>query len=276
MVKEKIGLIAGNNTFPVQFAKAARAEGVEKIVAVGFYGETMKELSKYVDELHWLKVGQLSMMIKIFKKTGVRSVVMVGQINPKIVLKNFIGLDFRLIKLIFRLKDRRADTVLKSIADEIEREGITLEDSTIFIKALIAPKGIITGKPLSRAQKTDVNFGVRMAKGISGLDIGQTVVVKNKSVVAVEAMDGTDETIKRSGRIAGSGTTVVKVAKPQQDMRFDVPVIGLETVKNAVSAGVQVIALEAGKTVFFDKEKVIDAAEKNNIKIIGVDSREIL
>ncbi|MCK9554669.1 UDP-2,3-diacylglucosamine diphosphatase LpxI [bacterium] len=276
MVKEKIGLIAGNNTFPVQFAKAARAEGVKKIVAVGFYGETMKELSKYVDEFHWLKVGQFSKLIKIFKKSGVKSAVMVGQINPRIVLRNFIGLDFRLIRLIFRLKDRRADTVLKSIADEMEREGITLEDSTVFIKELIAPEGLITGRPLSRAQKMDINFGIRMAKGISGLDIGQTVVVKNKSVVAVEAMDGTDETIKRSGKIAGSGTVVVKVAKPQQDMRFDVPVIGLETVKNAISAGVHVIALEAGKTVFFDKEKVIEMAEKNNIKIMGVDSRKAL
>jgi len=276
MVEKKIGLIAGNNTFPAQFARAARKEGVKKIVAIGFYGETMKELSKYVDELHWLRVGQLSKLIRIFKSRDVKSAVMVGQINPRIVLKNFIGLDLRLIKLIFKLRDRRADTVLKSVADEIEKEGIKLEDSTLYIKSLLAPDGLITGRRLSKSQKEDINFGVKMAKGVSGLDIGQTVVVKNKAVISVEAMEGTDATIRRSGEIAGAGAVVVKVSKPAQDMRFDVPVIGIDTIKTAVSAGVYVMAIEAGKTIFFDKEKVIEMARKNNIKIVGVDSSVIV
>src|SRR5271154_5845910 len=220
---ELLGIIAGNRTLPVEFARQARAAGVKKLIAVAFENETGPELAKFVDEIIWLKVGQLSKLISAFKDRGVKQCVMVGQIAPK----NLFDLrpDLRAVSLLFRLKEKNAHTIFGAIADELKKDGVELIDATPWLKPLMPGKDFQLGPKLSDGQRTDVEFGFRIAKEISRLEIGQTVVVKNGTVLAVEAFEGTDQCLARGGELAGKdGSAIaVKVAREKHDLRFDIP-----------------------------------------------------
>lgn len=259
----RVGLIAGSGQFPLLFAHAASQAGVE-VVAVGFDGETDPMLSKYVMEFHLLKLGQLNRMIKAFKNAGITHAAMAGAIN-KTKLYARIRPDWRAVKLLNRLITKKDDFLLRALAEELESEGIHIESSTLFLPSLLAPEGILTRRKPNRRELNDINFGWQMAKAIGHLDIGQCLVVKNLAVLAVEGIDGTDATILRGGRLCRGGAVVVKVSKPIQDLRFDVPAVGYETIETMKRVGARVLVVEAGRTLVFDLDKMIDSADAAGI-----------
>jgi UDP-2,3-diacylglucosamine hydrolase len=264
---ETLGIIAGNGVYPRLLADAARSAGVKRIVAAAFTDETDERLAGKVDEIQWMRVGQLGKLISFFNNAGVSSAMMAGQIAPK----NLFDLrpDWKTLLLLARLKRRNAESIFAAIGDELGRAGITLLPATSFLEDCLAPAGLIAGRKLSRREEEDVTFGFEIAREVSRLDIGQTVVVKNGTVLAVEGFEGTNEAIKRGGALGGKNATMVKVAKPTQDMRFDVPVIGVATIEVAVETHLRVIAIEAGRTLLLDKDAVIAAAERSNISIVA-------
>ncbi|MFH1459797.1 MAG: UDP-2,3-diacylglucosamine diphosphatase LpxI [Candidatus Omnitrophota bacterium] len=243
---DKIGLIAGNGALPLIFAKAAKDSQVE-VIAIAIKEETDKAIEQVADRTHWISAGELKTLLKILKQENIKKAVMVGQIRHKLIFSN-IALDIELSKMLFKLKDKRTDTILGAVAERLGQIGIELIDSTTFIKNYLAPIGVLTKKSLTEEQKQDIEFGLKLAKAIAGLDIGQTVVVKNKTVLSVEAIEGTDETIKRANFYCQGGAVVVKVSKPNQDMRFDIPLIGKSTIETLIRESVAVLAIEAGKT----------------------------
>ena len=264
----KVGLISGNRTFPLYFAKAAKEEGVDYIAAAAFHDITDSGLAKLVDRIEWFSIGQLNRLIRFFKSEGINEVVMAGQIPPTLMLKN-LKLDWRSVKLLGRLKNRNADTVLGAIAEELQKEGISLVDSTKYMKNSMPNSGVLTRKKPNKQQKDDILFGLEIAKGIAGMDIGQTVIVKNGVVLAVEAVEGTDEAIRRAAKIGRERIVVVKVAKPDQDMRFDVPIIGIDTIDILKSTKAAVLAVEADMTLFLDKNEVLDRANQEGLCIVA-------
>lgn len=234
-----------------------------------FKGETKESLVEKVDDISWFRVGQLGAVIKFFKKKGVRECVMVGQIAPR----NLFDLwpDLRTLKVLSSVKERNAESLFGAIAAELSKDGITLLPATTFLDHLLPHEGHICGPKLTERDWDDVRFGYRMVKETSRLDIGQSIIVRRGTVLAVEAFEGTDECIKRGGALGkGKNVTLVKVSKPNQDMRFDVPVIGPQTVKNCQEAGVRVIAMEARKTLLLDQEKVVEACEKAKISVVAI------
>lgn len=265
-----IGIIAGNRSLPLLFARQARAQGVKRLVAVAFEGETNPELAKLVDDIVWIKVGQLSKMITAFTDRGVRQCVMLGQIAPK----NLFDLrpDLRAMALLLKLKEKNAQTIFGAIADELRKDGVELVEATPWLKPLMPGAGFHLGPKLSDDQGDDVAFGYRIAKEISRLQIGQTVVVKNGTVLAVEGLEGTDKCLARGGELAGKeGRAVaVKVARERHDMRFDIPCIGAQTLEVGARAGISVLALEAGKTLLLDDEEVKELASKHKIALTTV------
>lgn len=265
---ETLGIIAGSGVYPLLLADAARAAGIKRIVAVAFSGETDPALGQRVDEIQFIRVGQLGKLLSYFKASGVRSAIMAGQIAPQ----NLFHLmpDVRALVLLAKLKHRNAESIFSAIADELAAIGVTLLPATSFLQEHIAPEGQIAGRALSRRQQDDVRYGFEIAKEISRLDIGQTVVVKGGTVLAVEAFDGSNEAIRRGGALGGKNTVVVKVSKANQDMRFDVPVVGVETIHIAADARVGVIAAEAGRTLLLDRDAVADAANRAGISLVGV------
>jgi len=265
-VRKRIGLIAGSGQFPLLFAHAARQAGVE-VVALGFQGETDPALSKYVNEFHMLKLGQLSRMINAFRRAGITRAAMAGAIN-KTKLYTRIRPDWRAVKFLNSLRNKKDDSLLRAFADELESEGIKIEPSTMFLPSLLAPEGILTRRKPNHREQVDIVFGWKMAKVIGGLDIGQCLVVKNQAVLAVEGIDGTDSTILRGGRLCREGAIIVKVSKPIQDLRFDVPAVGYDTIETMKRVKARVLAVEAGKTLMFDREKMIDAADAAGISIL--------
>ncbi len=264
---DTLGLIAGSGVYPTVVAKAARAAGVKKIVAAAFTDETTPTLAEVVDEISWLRVGQLGRLLKFFNEAGVHRAIMAGQISPK----NLFDLrpDWKALFLLARLKRRNAESIFTAIADELATIDVELLPATTFLDSFLAEPGLVAGPELSARQKEDVDYGWEIAKEISRLDIGQTVVVKNGTVLAVEAFEGTNETLKRGGTLGRKNAVMIKVAKPNQDMRFDVPVIGVETVRVAAQVAVRVIAIEAGRTLLLEKESVIDLAERSKISIVA-------
>lgn len=266
---EKIGLIAGNGDYPLYFAKAAREQN-KKVIAVALDGETNPDLSLLVDQFTWVGLGQLNKLISIFKKAQVTKAVMAGQVKH-FRLFDLLKLDWRAVSLLKRLPNKKADTILGGVAEELEKDGIKLVDSTIFLEKFIPRAGVLTKAIPTKEQQRDIEFGLQIAKGIAGLDIGQTVVVKDRAVLAVEAMEGTDKTILRGGQIGKKDAVVVKVSKPHQDLRFDVPIIGEKTIETLKEAGVGVLAFCAGETLILNTEKVIDLANKYKICLIGID-----
>jgi len=266
-IPEVLGIIAGNGVYPQLVAAAARKAGVKKIVAAGFTDETDPLLRQHVDVLEWMRVGQLGRLLKFFRAQHIHHAIMAGQIAPK----NLFDLrpDMKAMMLLAKLKQRNAESIFAAIANELATLEVDLLPATTFLEDSLAHCGLIAGPKLSLREQEDVELGWKVAKEIARLDIGQTVIVKNGTIVAVEGLEGTNEAIRRAGVLARDGTVMVKVAKPNQDMRFDVPVVGAETIRVATDAGLRVIALEAGKTLFLQRDEIADLASAASISIVG-------
>jgi len=270
MNRRTIGMIAGSGIYPKTFIDAARREGGDvRLVMAAFKNETREALVDEVDAAEWFRVGQLGRMIKFFKKQGVTEAVMVGQIAPK----NLFDLrpDVRTMMLLARTKEKNAETLFGGIADELEKDGITLLPATTFLEDIMPAAGHVCGPKLKGAAVDDAEYGFKIAKETSRLDIGQTVVVRNGTVLAVEAFEGTNACIRRGGELGkGKDVTLVKVSKPNQDFRFDVPVIGPDTVKNCAQSGIKVIAVEAGKTLLLGGDEVRELCKQKKVSIIAL------
>jgi hypothetical protein len=264
---DTIGIIAGNRSLPLIFARQARAQGVKRLVAVAFENETSPELAALVDDIVWLKVGQLSKMISALKERGVGCCVMLGQIAPKNLFD--VRPDFRAVALLLKLKEKNAHSIFGALAEELKKEGIELIEPVRWLRALMPETGFCLGPALSDAQKADVALGLRIAKEVSRLEIGQTVVVKEGAVLAVEGFEGTDNCLRRGGSLAGSGggAVAVKVARDKHDLRFDIPCIGAGTLETCREAKIAVLAFESGKTLLMDRELVETLAKKHKISV---------
>jgi UDP-2,3-diacylglucosamine hydrolase len=265
---KRLGLIAGNGRFPFIFAQEAKREGY-CVVAVAHRDETVSEIERVVDELTWVYVGQLGKIIRTFQRARVTQAVMAGGIRKVRLFGNFRP-DLRGASFLARLKRRDDDALLRGIADELEKDGITILESTLCVPQIITTVGVLTRHAPSERQWEDIQFGIQAAKEIGRLGIGQTVVVKNRMVIAVEAVEGTDEAIKRGGSLTRSGCVVVKVSKPHQDLRFDVPAVGIETIKKLRQAGAVALAVEAGKTLLLEKDTLLAEADRGGIAVVGV------
>ncbi|MFH0948364.1 MAG: UDP-2,3-diacylglucosamine diphosphatase LpxI [Elusimicrobiota bacterium] len=261
-----LGLIAGNGSFPLIFTKQAKKKG-EKVVAIALYDETSKEIENTADKTYWINVGQLSKLIEILKKENIKKCVMAGQVKHTKLFS--VKPDFRAISLLAKLKSKTADSILSAVCDELKKEGIDFLPSNMYLSDFLAKKGTLTKIKQDKSQKEDIEFGYGIAKEIAKLDIGQTVCVKDKSIVAVEAMEGTDECIKRAGKITDN-FVVVKVARPKQDMRFDIPVIGLKTIETLKESKVSVLAVEADKTLVLEIDEVVRSADEYKICMVAV------
>ena len=262
-----LGIIAGNGVYPRLLADGARRAGVERIVAAAFTDETDPVLEQHVNVLEWMRVGQLGRLLKFFRSQDIHHAIMAGQIAPK----NLFDLrpDLKALMLLGKLKERNAESIFAAIADELGKVEVDLLPATTFLEYSLARPGLIAGPKLSPRQEHDVELGWDIAKKIARLDIGQTIVIKNGTIVAVEALEGTNEAIKRGGTLAREGAVIVKVSKPNQDMRFDVPVIGVETVCTAAESGMRVIAVEAGKTLLLERDAVIALANGSNMSVVA-------
>jgi hypothetical protein len=263
-----LGLIAGQGELPRAVAMDARAKGY-KVVAVALDSLADDSLESCVDVMGRFNVGKVGKIIEFLKKNNVKETVMAGKVPKSLLYKGDIKLDLKAIKLLFSLKDRRDDSILLAASKELEKHGIRLLDMTDFCSGLLTPEGVLTSTKPSRSEWKDIKFGFKMAKEIGRLDIGQTVVVKEQAVMAVEAIEGTDEAIRRGGRLANGGATVVKVSKPEQDMRFDVPVVGMKTLQTMIEAKIRVLAVEAGKSIFLQRDEFIKEAEEAGITVVG-------
>jgi DUF1009 family protein len=264
---EVLGIIAGNGVYPRKLADAARQAGVKRVVAAAFTDETDRAIAQHVDLVDWLRVGQLSRLLNFFRQQKVHHAIMAGQIAPQ----NLFHLrpDWKALFLLAKLKQRNAESIFGAIADELGKIDVDLLPAITFLEDCLAPTGMIAGSKLSRREQEDVDFGWPIAKEIARLDVGQTVIVKSGTVLAVEGLEGTNEAIRRGGALARSGAVAVKVAKPNQDMRFDVPVIGLETIRTAVEAKLRVLAVEAGKTLLLERKAIVDLADQSAISLVG-------
>jgi len=262
-----LGIIAGNGVYPLLVAGAARKAGIKKIVAAAFTGETDPVLGQHIDVVEWMRVGQLGRLLKFLREQDIHHAIMAGQIAPK----NLYDLrpDLKAVMLLGKLKQRNAESIFAALADELAKIEVDLLPATTFLEDSIAKLGLIAGPKLSSREEYDVELGWNIAKEIARLDIGQTVIVKNGTIVAVEALEGTNEAIRRGGALAREGAVMVKVAKPNQDMRLDVPIIGVETIRVATEAGLRVIAVEAGKTLFLQADAIANLAGAASISIIG-------
>lgn len=265
-----IGLIAGNRSLPLAFARQARAQGIRRIVAVAFEGETDPALAGLVDEIVWLRVGQLSKMINAFTDRGVTRCVMLGQIAPRNLFD--VRPDLRALTLLMRLKEKNAHTIFGAIGDELRKDGVELVEATPWLGPLMPTAGFRIGPKLSAEQEADVAFGLRLAKEVSRLEIGQTVVVKGGTVLAVEGFEGTDKCLARGGELAGKsgGAVAVKVAKQDHDMRFDIPCIGQRTVETCTAAGIAVLAFEGGRSLLLDQDQVGILANSRKLTVIAM------
>ncbi|MGD0097003.1 MAG: UDP-2,3-diacylglucosamine diphosphatase LpxI [Terracidiphilus sp.] len=278
----KLGLIAGNGRFPFLLLDAARAQGLAVVVAA-IREETDPEIDHRAagDEritVHWLSLGELSLLIETFQKEGVSKAVMAGQVKHKQIFSS-IRPDWRLAKLLLNLRTRNTDMLLGAVAKVLGDEGIELISSTAFLEPMLAEEGVLTERAPDEDERKNIEYGLGVACAVAGFDIGQTVIVAAQACVAVEAMEGTDAAIERAGRLMTSleddastlerRLTVVKVAKPNQDMRFDVPVIGVATVEAMIGAGASCLSVEAGRTLLFDRTQVIERANQKGIAIVA-------
>lgn len=282
-VDNTLGLIAGNGRFPFLLLEAARAQGLRVVVAA-IKEETDAEMDQRAAadpagvRVHWLSLGELSRLIATFQREGVQRAVMAGQVRHKQIFSS-IRPDWRLAKLLMNLRTRNTDMLLGAVAKVLEDEGITLLSSTAFLEPMLAPEGVLTQRVPTEAELQDMMYGLRIARGIAGFDLGQTVVIAAGACVAVEAMEGTDATIARAGALMrsldddastlGRQLTVVKVAKPQQDMRFDVPIVGVPTLEAMRAAGATCLCVEAARTLLFDREGMMRTADAAGITVVG-------
>jgi len=265
---ERIGLIAGNGRFPIIFAENAKRLGYA-ISAVAHIGETEPELERYVERIHWVEIGQFNKLIQALKGDGVRQAVMLGGIKKTHVFTT-VRPDLRALAVASRLKQLKDDAILREVATELESEGIQIRESTFGLRGILVEEGSLTKRAPSKKEWEDIRYGWEVAQEIGRLDIGQCVVVKNRVVVAVEAVEGTDEAIRRGGALAREGAVVVKRSKPQQDLRFDLPAVGPTTVEAMSSVKASVLALEADRCVLLDREEMLRKAEQAGIAIVGL------
>ena len=263
----KYGLIAGNGQFPFLVVEGARKQGVSLSV-VAIREETDPRIEEVAENVLWVGIGQLGKMISFFKKEGVTRAMMCGQVKHVQIFSGSLP-DLRMLKMLFGLKQRNTDSLIGAVADELAKDGIELIDSTFFIKDRLAPEGVLTRRRPNDAERGNIEYGLEIANEIARLDLGQTIVVRARACVAIEAMEGTDETIRRAGTLARGKLTVVKVAKPNQDMRFDVPVVGVPTIRVMMEAGATCLSITAGKTLMFDKEEMLELADRNKICVVG-------
>jgi DUF1009 family protein len=260
------GLIAGNGRFPFLVLEGARSQGIEMAV-IALKEEASPELEKIAKRLHWVSLGELSKAIELMQQEGVTRAVMAGQVRHNKIF-SAIRPDWKLAKLLFSLPRKNTNSLIGAVARVLEEEGIELVNSTLFLKPLLPEPGVLTRRAPSATESADMEYGLQVARQIAGMDIGQTVVIADRACVAVEAMEGTDETIERAARFApGKKLVVVKVSKPGQDMRFDVPVIGMATVETMKAAGATALAIDATRTLLFEREKLIELADAAGIAI---------
>ncbi len=265
----KIGLIAGGGQFPIIFSKAAKLNELP-VFAVAFINEANPDLVDHVDKIKWIHLGQFKKLIKFFKDNHITDAVMMGSIKKTNIFSD-VKPDIKAISLMARMKHTHDDNLIRTFAGAIEKEGITIRASTFLLPHLLATKGCWTKRKPTKSEKADVELGWTLAKEIGRLDIGQCVVVGGGSALAVEAIDGTDATIKRGGKLGRGNAVVVKVCKPIQDLRFDVPAVGVQTIRSMHEANAGVLAIEAGKAVVFDKEEMITLADRLDIAIVVQD-----
>ena len=268
----KIGLIAGNGRFPFLVLDAARSLGYD-VTIIALKEEASTEIEDAAARapkatVHWISIGQLGAFLKILKDAGLTQAVMAGQVKHIKIFGGFVP-DLTAMSLLSRIKSMNTDALIAAVADLMREHGVELINSTAFLEPLLARAGQLSARAPSEQERKDLDFGYRMADTIAGLDIGQTIAVKHQAVVAVEAMEGTDETIGRAVHLAGEGVTIIKVAKPNQDMRFDVPVVGLATIQAMRVAGATVLSLDAGKTLIFDRDAFLASANAAGIAIVG-------
>lgn len=264
---ETLGLIAGNRNLPLVLAREARRLGVKRLVAVAFEGETEPALAELVDDIVWVKVGQLSRMIAAFTERGVRQCVMAGQIAPRNLYQ--MRPDLRALGVLLRLREKNAHSIFGAVAEELRKDGVQLVEATPWLQRFMPPAGFHLGPKLSAQQREDVAFGRRIAREIARLDIGQTVVVKDGAVLAVEAFEGTDRCLARGGELAGpeGGAVAVKLARPDHDMRFDIPCLGPQTLETCAAARIAALAVEAGRTLLLEQDACAALARRHNIAL---------
>jgi hypothetical protein len=267
-----LGLIAGNGRFPFLVADGARRAG-RRVVAVAIREEADPALESAVDEMHWVGLGQLGRCIEVLKAGGAREALMAGQVKHRQIFSHLVP-DLKLMAVLARLAVKSTDSLIGGVADALAREGITLLPSTAFLADQMASVGAMTRRRPSGAEARDIEYGQGVARALAGMDLGQTVAVKDRAAVALEAMEGTDEVIRRAGGIAGPGVVVVKVAKPRQDMRFDVPVVGRGTLLAMAAAKATVLAVDAGKTLLIDKSEFLAEAERSEVAVWGLEPGE--
>jgi len=266
----EITIIAGRGAYPRLLAESARTQGVTRIVAIAFKKETDPIIEKVADEVHWINLGLLGRMLDTMAATGIKHAVMAGQITPTHLFR--VRMDAKLIALLKKLPERNADTIFSAIGDELKAIDIELLPASSFMKAHMPTAGLLSKRAPTETEMNDVRLGFHVAKVTSGLDIGQTVVIKEGTILAVEAFEGTDATILRAGKLGGAGAVLIKVAKPGHDMRFDIPVIGLHTIKALRKAKIGAVAIESGKAILLEREKIIERMNALNIAFTVMDS----
>ena len=264
----KFGLIAGNGKFPFLVVEGAKKQGAS-LAVVAIREETDKSIEAVAEKVVWVGIGQLGKMISFFKQEGVERVIMAGQVKHVQIFSGALP-DLRMVKMLWNLPQRNTDSLIGGIAAELAKDNIELIDSTYFIQDQLAEEGILTKRKPDETERGNIEYGLKIANEIARLDLGQTIVVRAKACVAVEAMEGTDAVIKRAGELAKGKLTVVKVAKPNQDMRFDVPVVGVPTVEQMIQAGATCLCLTARKTLIFDKEEMLALANRNKIAVVAI------
>jgi DUF1009 family protein len=263
----KYGLIAGNGQFPFLVVEGAKRQGVS-LAVVAIKEEADPKINEITDNVEWVGIGQLGKMISFFKKNGVEKAMMAGQVKHVQLFSGALP-DVRMMKMLWSLPKRNTDALIGGVAAEMGKEGIELIDSTFLIPDQLANKGVLTKRSPDETELGNIEYGLHIANEIGRLDLGQTIVVRANACVAIEAMEGTDATIKRAGELAKGRLTVIKIAKPDQDMRFDVPVVGLPTIETMIAAGATCLSITAGKTLVFDRERMIERANKAKIAIVG-------
>ncbi len=269
---QAIGLIAGGGQFPLLFTQAAKEQG-RRVVAIAHTNETLAELEQLADVVHWVKLGQLGKIIATFRREGVRETVFAGTITKTRIFRDILP-DFKGLSLWNKIDRRLDDAILRAVATTLEEEGIEVIASTCYLAHLFFPSGVLSRKKPSQEQWDDIRFGWSIAREIGRLDIGQCVVVRDRSVLAVEAIEGTDAAIRRGGKLAGSGAVVVKLRKPGQDFRFDLPATGTGTIESLASVKGAVLAVEAGQSLLFDQDAMVKAADRAGIVVVGLQADE--
>ena len=269
--KMRLGLITGMGDLPKAVASEAKKMGY-KVVAIALQPPADESIKPFVDDFHKISIGRFGGLISLLKKLSIKDAVMAGKVPKSLLYSNKTSLfpDLKAVKLFFSLKDRADDTIMKAVVKELEKSGVKVHSTTTFTKKLLAPEGVLTRKKPSKVDLEDIEFGWEIARKMGKLDIGQTVVVKNQAVMAIEAIEGTDEAIKRGGGLAVKGAVVIKVSKPKQDMRFDVPVVGIETLNSMKKTGVRVLAVESGKCIIVEREEFLKEADKAGIVVVGI------